>query len=339
MKVSDFDFYLPEKLIAQKSAERRELSKLFLYHNRSKKVEHKLFKDIIDYFSKGDLLVLNNSKVLPARVYGRKETGAVIEFLFLNEIEKNRWTALVKPAKRVNKGTKVFFDDIIVEITEKHDMGEVEVDFPKNVDVKELLNKMGKMPIPPYIKNDNEEYLRERYQTVFAQKEGSIAAPTSGLHFTEEILEQLKKKGVEIAYITLHVGIGTFRPVKVENILEHEMHSEYFEITEEAADKINNCKGKIFACGTTVTRTLEYVADEKGKIKAGTGWSDLFIFPGYRYKIVKNLITNFHLPKSTLIMLVAALIGKDEVLNLYKEAVEKEYRFFSFGDAMLILDD
>ena len=337
MKVSDFDFYLPQELIAQKHAEKREMSRLLVYHTQKRSAEDKSFTDISGYFSPGDLLVINDTKVIPARLFGRKPSGARVEFLLTGEREPGLWEAMARPAKRLHPGTRVDISGTEILVEEKLDWGGVTVRFPGRVDVHDFLQIHGHMPVPPYIHNDDETYLRQRYQTVFAQRSGSVAAPTAGLHFTQELLDQLKEKGVVLVTITLHVGMGTFLPVKSDTVEGHKMHSEFYEISEEAAEAINKRQGRLFACGTTVTRTLEYAADEEGLITAGRGWSDLFIYPGYAFRIVENLITNFHLPRSTLLMLVSALAGQEETLRLYKQAVEKRYRFFSFGDAMLII--
>ncbi len=339
MKVDDFDFYLPKRLIAQNHAEKRDMSRLLVYHRLSKKVEHRRFSDIMEYFNAGDSIVLNDTKVIPARIYGKKRTGADIELLFVHEKSPRSWEAMARPAKRLREGTEVIVGDTVLVIAGRLDWGGVEVRFPEVTDVSRFLEKWCNMPVPPYIFNDDQEYLRKRYQTVYARNEGSVAAPTAGLHFTEDILAGLSDKGVLVDYLTLHVGMGTFLPVKTDSVEEHRMHSEFYELSDDVAERINNRKGRLFACGTTVTRTLEHIATEKGKLTGDRGWSDIFIYPGYEYKVVDNLITNFHLPKSTLIMLVAALTGKDEILKVYKEAVENEYRFFSFGDSMLILGD
>ena len=337
MKVSDFDFYLPQELIAQKHAEKREMSRLLVYHTQNRDTEDKSFTDIAGYFRSGDLLVINDTKVIPARLFGRKPSGARVEFLLTGEREPGLWEAMARPVKRLRPGGRVDVAGTGLIVEEKLDWGGVTVRFPREIDVQDFLQKHGRMPVPPYIHNDDEDYLRQRYQTVFAQKSGSVAAPTAGLHFTPELLERLKEKGVVLVTITLHVGMGTFLPVKSDTVEGHRMHSEFYEISREAAESINNRQGRLFACGTTVTRTLEHAADEKGFISDGRGWSDLFIYPGYSFRIVENLITNFHLPRSTLLMLVAALAGKEEILRLYERAVGKRYRFFSFGDAMLII--
>ena len=337
MKVSDFDFYLPQELIAQKHAEKREMSRLLVYHTQERSAEDKSFTDITGYFSPGDLLVINDTRVIPARLFGRKPSGARVEFLLTGEREPGLWEAMARPAKRLHPGSRVDISGTEILVEEKLDWGGVAVRFPERFDVHDFLQRHGHMPVPPYIHNDDEAYLRQRYQTVFARKSGSVAAPTAGLHFTQELLDQLKEKGVVLVTITLHVGMGTFLPVKSDTVEGHRMHSEFYEISEAAAEAINKRQGRLFACGTTVTRTLEHAADEEGLITAGRGWSDLFIYPGYAFRIVENLITNFHLPRSTLLMLVSALAGQEETLRLYERAVEKRYRFFSFGDAMLII--
>lgn len=341
MKVSDFDYYLPEELIAQHPTPVRDQSRLLVYHRESKKIEHKIFCQIKEYLMPGDCLVINDTKVIPARLYGvREDTGAKIELLLLEKKDKDQWQALVKPGKRVKIGSRLVFGNGIlkgqaIDILED---GSRIIEFDYEGIFEEILDQIGIMPLPPYIHEKLEE--KERYQTVYSKYAGSSAAPTAGLHFTKELLEEIGKMGVKIARITLHVGLGTFRPVKVEDVKEHKMHYETYNVSQEAADTINQCRkngGRIIAVGTTSTRTLESVADDKGIIHPGSGKTDIFIYPGYTFKGIDGLITNFHLPKSTLIMLVAAFIGKDEVLNVYKKAVEERYRFFSFGDAMLII--
>lgn len=340
MKVADFDYDLPEELIAQVPIKKRDESRLLVLDRKTKKYEDKIFKDILDYLKPGDCLVRNNTKVLPARLYGEKEvTGAHVEFLLLNRIEGDIWEVMVRPGKKLMQGAKVVFGDGLLkaEIIEKMDNGNRKVLFKYDGIFNEILEQIGLMPLPPYIKERLEE--KDRYQTVYAKHEGSAAAPTAGLHFTDELLEKIKEKGVEIINVTLHVGIGTFRPVKVDTIEEHEMHSEHFYITKEAAEKINKAKKegrRIISVGTTSTRVLESVADENGMVKEMEGNTQIFIYPGYKFKCVDALITNFHLPQSTLIMLVSALAGKEFVMDAYKHAVEEKYRFFSFGDAMFI---
>jgi len=336
MRVGDFDYYLPDELIAQRSTDERDASRLLVVHPDAH--EHHHFHDILNYFSAGDVLVINDTRVIPARVFGSKDTGAQIEFLFIRPVASGMWEAMIKPAKRVKNGDTVLCNGVQLVIREKLDWGGVTVAFPESIDINAFFEQCGRMPVPPYIHTDDQAYLRERYQTVFAQANGSVAAPTAGLHFTKDILDTLKERGVMIAPITLHVGPGTFLPMKTENVEEHHMHSEFFSISDETALIVNDRKGRLFACGTTVIRTLEYMSDESGVLKSGSGWCDLFIKPGYQFKLVSNFITNFHLPKSTLIMLVAARIGRERTLGLYNEAVDQRYRFFSFGDAMLVLD-
>ena len=340
MKTSDFYFDLPEELIAQVPILDRSSSKLMVLDKETGEISHKVFKDIIEYLNPGDCLVLNDTRVIPARLIGSKEdTGGKIEFLLLKRNEDDTWETLVKPGKRAKIGTRFSFGEgkLIAEVVGMGDDGARIVKFEYEGIFEEVLDELGNMPLPPYITERLEE--RERYQTVYSKHNGSAAAPTAGLHFTDELLQQIKDKGVDIAFVTLHVGLGTFRPVKVDDVLEHDMHSEYYMVTQEAADKINKAKEnghRVITVGTTSTRTIESVADENGKMKAASGWTKIFIYPGYKFKVVDNLITNFHLPESTLIMLVSALAGKENVLNAYKCAVENRYRFFSFGDAMFI---
>ena len=340
MKVSDFDYELPQELIAQVPIKDRSASRLMVLNRENKTIEDKIFKDIIDYLKPGDCLVRNNTKVIPARLYGiKEETGVHIEFLLLKRIEGDIWEVMVHPGRRLKKGTKVTFGDGLLkaEILETMEGGNRKVKFEYDGIFNEILDQIGLMPLPPYIKEKLDD--KSRYQTVYAKYEGSAAAPTAGLHFTEELLEKIKEKGIEIANVTLHVGIGTFRPVKVENIEEHDMHSEHYYIKPEDAEKINNTKkngGRIIAVGTTSCRVLESVADENGLVKETEGDTSIFIYPGYKFKCIDCLITNFHLPESTLIMLVSALAGKDYIMKAYKHAVEEKYRFFSFGDAMFI---
>ena len=346
MKLSDYDYNLPEELIAQMPADKRENSRMLVLDRNNKTIEHKHFFDIIDYIDENSILVLNNTKVLPARLYGTKDTGAKIEVFLLEPKEKNRWSALVKPSKRIKPDTVITIsDDLKVKPIERlEDDGEWLVELIYDGDLFEILHKVGNIPLPPYIERklsteELKQFDKERYQTVYAKDEGSVAAPTAGLHFTKEILKKLKEKGVEIAYVTLNVGLGTFRPVKCENILDHKMHSETFEITQEAADKINRAKAKgkkLIAVGTTTVRTLETAYQKFGCIKPCHDHSELFIYPPYEFKVVDNLITNFHLPKSTLLMLVSALAGKDFIFKAYQEAIENNYRFFSYGDCMYI---
>ena len=340
MKVSDFNYELPEELIAQHPYEKRDEARLMVLHRNTKQIEHKVFKDIIDYLEPGDCLVLNDTKVIPARLYGKKDTGAKVEFLLLKRIENDDWEAMVRPGNKLKAGAKVSFGDGILqaEVLETLEGGNRRVRFTYEGIFNEILDKVGLMPLPPYIKENIKEE-NEKYQTVYAKYEGSAAAPTAGLHFTEELLEKIKEKGVEIAKVTLHVGIGTFRPVKVENVEEHKMHSEHFYVKQIEADKINKAKEtghRVVAVGTTSCRVLESVSDENGKMKEIETDTSIFIYPCYKFKCVDALITNFHLPESTLIMLVSSLAGKDFIMKAYKEAVEKRYKFFSFGDAMFI---
>lgn len=347
MKLSEYDYNLPENLIAQMPADKRENSKMMILDRNTQTIAHKHFFDIIDYIDENSILVLNNTKVLPARLYGAKETGGKIEVFLLEKQESSEnWSALIKPSKRIKSDTVITIsDDLKVKPLKRlEDDGEWLVELDYNGDLFDILHKVGNIPLPPYIERklsteELKQFDKERYQTVYAKDEGSVAAPTAGLHFTKEILQKLKDKGVEIAYVTLNVGLGTFRPVKCENVLEHKMHSETFEITQEAADKINKAKAqgkKLIAVGTTTVRTLETAYQKFGCIKACHDHSELFIYPPYEFKVVDNLITNFHLPKSTLLMLVSALAGKDFIFKAYQEAIENEYRFFSYGDCMYI---
>lgn len=340
MKVSDFNYELPKELIAQHPYDKRDEARLMVLDREKQTIEHKVFKDVIDYLNQGDCLVINNTKVIPARLYGKKDTGAKVEFLLLKRLEKDTWEAMVRPGNKLKPGSKVIFGDGILKasVLEVLEGGNRKVEFEYEGIFNELLDKIGLMPLPPYITEASRED-NEKYQTVYAKYEGSAAAPTAGLHFTEELLQKIKEKGVEVANVTLHVGIGTFRPVKVENVEEHQMHSEHFYIKDEDARKINNAKKqghKIIACGTTSCRVLESVADSNGYVKEIEGDTSIFIYPGYKFKCIDNLITNFHLPESTLIMLVSSLAGKDFILKAYNEAVKEKYKFFSFGDAMLI---
>ncbi|MEG1002918.1 MAG: tRNA preQ1(34) S-adenosylmethionine ribosyltransferase-isomerase QueA [Clostridium sp.] len=340
MKVSDFDFYLPEELIAQHPLEKRDSSRLMVLDKKTGEIEHKIFKDIINYLNEGDTLVLNNTRVMPARLIGEKEeTGGKIEFLLLKRLEGDKWECLAKPGKTAKPGRRFSFGEgkLKCEVKEVLETGNRVIEFEYDGIFEEVLDSLGEMPLPPYIHERLED--SERYQTVYSKEKGSAAAPTAGLHFTEELLNDIKAKGVNIAYVTLHVGLGTFRPVKAETIDEHVMHSEFYQVSEETANIINKTKengGKIISVGTTSTRTLETISDENGRVKECSGWTNIFIYPGYKFKIVDNLITNFHLPESTLIMLVSTLAGKEHVLNAYNEAVKEKYRFFSFGDAMFI---
>lgn len=337
---SDFYFNLPEELIAQDPLLDRSSSRLLTLNKNDGNYEHHIFKDIVDYLNPGDCLVLNNTKVIPARLFGvKEETGAVVEFLLLKRKENDVWETLVKPGKKARPGMRFSFGDgqLKCEIVGLAEEGKRLVHFEYEGIWEEILDTLGEMPLPPYITHKLED--KNRYQTVYAKYEGSAAAPTAGLHFTNELLKQIADKGVDVAYVTLHVGLGTFRPVKEDNILEHHMHSEYYEITEEAADKINACKergGRVVCVGTTSCRTVESAADENGRLKACCNNTEIFIYPGYKFKILDALITNFHLPESTLIMLVSALAGRENVLAAYEEAIKERYRFFSFGDAMYI---
>lgn len=342
MKLEEFDFYLPEELIAQTPLLKRDTSKLLTINRKENTYEHKVFSDIIDYFNPGDTLVLNNTRVMPARLYGqKKDTGAAIEVLLLKNKEHNMWECLVKPAKRIKVGSIVSFGDGIMEAecVKVLDDGFRYFEFKYEGIFQERLDELGTMPLPPYIKERLTD--KERYQTVYSKEVGSSAAPTAGLHFTNELLDKIKQKGVNIVYLTLHVGLGTFRPVSVENIEDHDMHSEYYTLDEETANVINETKkngGRVFSVGTTSTRTLETIArDNDVEIVPASGWTNIFIYPGFEFKCVDGLITNFHLPKSSLIMLVSAFYNREKVLELYKIAVENKYRFFSFGDAMIII--
>ncbi len=339
MKVSDFNYDLPEELIAQLPLEKRDESRLMVLDRKNQSVEHKTFKDIIDYLNPGDCLVRNNTKVIPARIYGKKETGAHVEFLLLNNIEGDIWESIVRPGNKLHVGTKVIFGDGLLEaeILEIMPGGTRKVKFYYKGIFNEILDQIGLMPLPPYIHEELKD--NDRYQTVYAKYEGSAAAPTAGLHFTPELLKKIEDKGIKIANVTLHVGIGTFRPVKEEDVEKHEMHSEHYYIKQEDADKINETKkqGKrVISVGTTSCRVLETVADENGFVKQTEGDTQIFIYPGYKFKCIDGLITNFHLPQSTLLMLVSALAGQDYIMKAYNEAVKEKYRFFSFGDAMFI---
>ena len=341
MKVTEFDYELPEELIAQTPIKKRDESRLMVLNRKEQTIEHKIFKDIIDYLKPGDVLVRNNTKVIPARLYGKKETGAKVEFLLLNNIEGDIWESIVRPGNKLHVGTKVIFGDGILEaeILEIMPGGTRKVEFKYDGIFNEILDKIGLMPLPPYIHERLKE--KDRYQTVYAKYDGSAAAPTAGLHFTPELLEKIQEKGVEIANVTLHVGIGTFRPVKEDTVEAHKMHSEHFYIKQEDVDKINKAKQegrRVIAVGTTSCRVLESIADENtGMVKTIEDDTEIFIYPGYKFKCIDGLITNFHLPQSTLLMLVSALAGKEYIMKAYKEAVKEKYRFFSFGDAMLII--
>jgi len=339
--VKEFYYELPEELIAQEPLPERDKSRLMVVHRDTRSFEHRIFENVVDYLEEGDCLVLNDTKVIPARLLGtRKDTGGKIEFVLLKRIGKDRWEILVKPGRRAKIGSEFTFGDgrLQAKVLDYTDAGGRIVEFYYEGVFEQILDELGKMPVPPYIKKELED--KDRYQTVYARKPGSAAAPTAGFHFTERLLKKIEQKGVKVCYITLHVGLGTFRPVKEEKVEEHKMHQEYFEINEETARIINETKqqGKrVIAVGTTSTRTLETVADENGLVKSLSGWTDLFIYPGYRFKVVDGLITNFHLPESTLLMLVCAFADKELIMSAYKEAIRERYRFYSFGDAMLIV--
>lgn len=343
MKTSDFYYELPQELIAQDPLEDRSSSRLMVLNKNNGRVSHRRFSDITEYLRKGDCLVLNNTKVIPARLLGVKEdTGAAVEVFLLKRLDANTWETLVKPGKKLKPGARVVFGDGLLrcEIKEVVQEGNRIVSFEYDGIWEEVLDKLGEMPLPPYITHKLQD--KNRYQTVYAKFEGSAAAPTAGLHFTKELLKQIEDMGVDIAYVTLHVGLGTFRPVKVDDVTEHHMHSEYYIVDQDAADKINRAKtsgNRVICVGTTSCRTIESAADENGHIEPIQGDTSIFIYPGYKFKLLDCLITNFHLPESTLIMLVSALAGRENVLNAYKEAVKERYRFFSFGDAMFITDD
>ena len=335
---SSYYYDLPEELIAQTPVEPRDSSRLLVYHRKNGQIEHKIFRNIVDYLNKGDVLVINNTRVLPARLFGYKDTGAKIEVLLQKRIDLKNWEVIAKPFKRLSVGTKVTFStNLSCEVVEKGDYGSCKIRFDFDGVFEDRLSEVGQMPLPPYIHEKLKN--KERYQTVYSKVEGSSAAPTAGLHFTKELLTKIKDKGVEIIEVLLHVGLGTFRPVKEDNILNHEMHSEYIEMTEENANKLNRAKQegrRIIAVGTTSVRVLESCADDNGKIVPQKRETDIFIYPSYKFRIVDALITNFHLPESTLIMLVSAFAGYDETMHIYREAVKEKYRFFSFGDAMFI---
>lgn len=341
MNVEEFDYDLPESLIAQTPLKDRDQSRLLVLGRNSGNIEHKHFKDVINYLETGDTLVLNDTRVMPARLFGLKEeTGAKVEMLMLTRIENNDWEVLHKPAKRIKVGNKLSFGEgkIIAECIEELDQGGRIMRLHYEGILEERLNELGEMPLPPYIKERLDD--PDRYQTVYAKESGSAAAPTAGLHFTDELLDEIRAKGINIAFITLHVGLGTFRPVSVEDINDHEMHSEYYQMTQETANLLNQTKKeghRIISVGTTSTRTLETIRRDYNEFVAVSGWTDIFIYPGFTYKAIDGLITNFHLPKSTLVMLVSAFSSRENILNAYKEAVKLEYRFFSFGDAMLII--
>lgn len=345
MNISEFDYNLPEELIAQFPAQKRELSRMLVLDRQSGEIAHKHFYDIVDLLSQDDVLILNNTKVIPARLLGEKDTGAKIEVFLLKNTDGKQWEALIKPSKRVKNGTIIkFSEELQAKVLERIPNDKWMVELVYDGDFYPILDRVGNIPLPPYIERKlSDEQIKhldyERYQTVYAKNRGSVAAPTAGLHFSTEILEKLSKKGINIGYITLNVGLGTFRPVKCENILDHKMDSETYEITQETADLINNAKamGKnIVAVGTTTVRTLESAYQKYGKIKACHDSSEMFIYPGYEFKVIDKLITNFHLPKSTLLMLVSALAGRDKIFEAYKQAIEMKYRFYSYGDCMFI---
>lgn len=342
VKVQDFDFNLPEELIAQTPIEPRDQSRLLVVHKDKERWEEGIFKDIINYLEPGDLLVLNNTRVIPARLYGNKETGAAIEVLLLTSRANDQWEVLVRPGKKMKIGDEVIFGDGLLKgtVIDHTDFGGRLMQFSYEGNFDQIIDRLGEMPLPPYITERLED--PERYQTIYSdqEKRGSAAAPTAGLHFTEELFQVLREKGVKIAYVTLHVGLGTFRPVKADEVEEHEMHSEFYEVTQETADLINQTRAngnRIITVGTTATRTLETVADENRVIQSGTGWTNIFIYPGYSFKAIDGMVTNFHLPKSTLIMMISALVGQEKVMNAYEYAIQERFRFFSFGDAMLII--
>lgn len=340
MNVKDYDYDLPEELIAQDPLEDRSSSRLMVLDRQTGDVEHRHFTDVLEYLHPGDCLVINNTKVIPARLFGVKEdTQAKIEVLLLKRKENDIWETLVKPGKKAKPGTKLVFGDglLTAEVVDVVEEGNRLIQFHYDGIFEEILDLLGQMPLPPYITHQLKD--KNRYQTVYAKYDGSAAAPTAGLHFTKELLQKVKDMGVDIAEVTLHVGLGTFRPVKVENVLDHHMHSEFYMVSQEAADKINRAKEsghRVIAVGTTSTRTLEAAADENGRLHETSGWTEIFIYPGYQFKVIDALITNFHLPQSTLVMLVSALAGREHVLHAYEIAVKERYRFFSFGDAMLI---
>ncbi|MDU7163472.1 MAG: tRNA preQ1(34) S-adenosylmethionine ribosyltransferase-isomerase QueA [Anaerococcus vaginalis] len=339
MRTEDFDYYLPEELIAQHPADKRDFSRLMVVDRKTSQREDKHFYDIIDYLNEGDLLVMNDTRVIPARLFGhREDKEEEIEVFLLENIEKDRWEVLVRPGKKMKIGTKcIFSDELSLEVVDIKEDGNRIVEFSYDGIFQEILDRLGNMPLPPYIKEKLKD--KERYQTVYSKNPGSVAAPTAGLHFTKELLKKIEEKGVKLAYITLNVGLGTFRPVKVDDVKKHKMHSEFYQISKETADLINETKKnnkRIISTGTTTTRTLESVYKKNGEIKEDSGWTDIFIYPGFEFKVIDCQITNFHLPKSTLIMLVSALANREIILDAYKDAVEKKYRFFSFGDAMFL---
>ena len=340
MKVAAFDYYLPEKLIAQQPIYPRDASRLLVLDRNRGRLEHRVFTDIVAYLKAGDVLVLNDTRVIPARLYGcKRDTGGKIEVVLLKRLSVHRWEVLVNPGRRVKTGGEIVFGngELTAKVLDKTEVGGRILEFQFQGVFEELLDKLGSMPLPPYIKEHLED--QERYQTVYSRVEGSSAAPTAGLHFTPQLLAEIRQKGIQVVCLLLHVGLGTFRPVKSETVEEHVMHSEYYEVSEEAAEQINTARekgGRIVAVGTTTVRTLETVSSKEGTVLPAAGWTDIFIYPGYRFKAVDALLTNFHLPKSTLLMLVSAFAGTDKVKVAYDTAVENQYRFFSFGDAMLI---
>lgn len=340
MKLADFDYYLPAELIAQEPAPERDCSRLMVLRRDRQEIEHRLFRAIVEYLNPGDTLVLNESKVIPARLWGTKEkTGARVEVLLLKAVNERCWEVLVKPGRKVREGDRLIFGDVLsATVTGTTPVGGRVLEFTYTGSFFTLLEQVGAMPLPPYIKKQPRH--PGRYQTVYASKPGSVAAPTAGLHFTRDLLNAIKQKDVRVVFITLHVGLGTFRPVKVENVEEHHMHAEYYEIGDAVVRAIEDARhegGRVIAVGTTTTRCLESAAAGDGRVIAGSGWTDLFIYPGYEFKVIDGLVTNFHLPKSTLLMMVAAFAGREKILHAYRVAVEKRYRFFSFGDAMLII--
>lgn len=339
MRTEDFDYNLPEELIAQHPADKRDFSRLMVVDRKTGKREDKHFYDIIDYLNEGDLLVMNDTRVIPARLFGHREgKEEEIEVFLLENIEDDKWEVLVRPGKKMKIGTKcIFSDELSLEVIDIKEDGNRIVEFFYEGIFQEILDRLGNMPLPPYIKEKLKD--KERYQTVYSKNPGSVAAPTAGLHFTKELLKKIEEKGVKLAYITLNVGLGTFRPVKVDDVKNHKMHSEFYQISKETADLINETKKnnkRIISTGTTTTRTLESVYKKNGQIKEDSGWTDIFIYPGFEFNVIDCQITNFHLPKSTLIMLVSALASKEIILDAYKDAVDKKYRFFSFGDAMFL---
>ena len=340
MKTSDFYYDLPEELIAQVPIEDRSSSKLLVLNKSTGEIKHDIFRNIVSYLKEGDCLVLNDTRVIPARLIGeKKDTGGRVEFLLLKRNEDDTWETLVKPGKKARIGSEISFGNgkLIAEVVDIVEDGKRIVKFDYDGIFEEVLYELGKMPLPPYITETLQD--NERYQTVYSKTSGSAAAPTAGLHFTEELLDDIRRKGINIAFVTLHVGLGTFRPVKVDDVNDHKMHSEFYMVSDESAELINSVKksgGRVICVGTTSCRTIESDCDDQGNVMSGSGWTDIFIYPGYEFKIVDNLITNFHLPESTLIMLVSALSSRETILNAYKEAVKEKYRFFSFGDAMFL---